>query len=454
MQVSVETTSGLERRLTITIPADKIDGEINKRLQDLSRRVRLDGFRPGKVPIKVVKRRYGLGARQEVLGEQMQEAFIEAVTQENLNPAGAPRVEPKSDEEGKDFEFVAIFEVYPEIVVGDFAGVEVERPVAEVSDTDIDEMIETLRTQSKTFENVERAAELGDQIVFDYRGTYASGEQAGEEFEGGKAENSTLELGSGQMIPGFEDGLVGVSVNEEKTLELTFPEDYHAEELKGQAVEFACKVHQVQAATLPELNDEFFERFGVTEGGEEAFRAEVRKNMERELRQAIKSKVKNQVMDGLLTTHEIEVPSPLVAQEIDRMREQAAQRFGGAQSGFDPKQLPAELFEKDARKRVALGLLIGEIVKQREIKVDDDRVRTMIEEMASAYQTPQQVIDWYYSNEEQLSEVKYVVLEEQVVDTVLEAARVSDSQCSYQDAIKPAAPAETEEAEASEEVQA
>uniref|UniRef100_UPI0021478C06 trigger factor n=1 Tax=Endozoicomonas sp. ONNA1 TaxID=2828740 RepID=UPI0021478C06 len=193
MQVSVETTSGLERRLTITIPADKIDGEINKRLQDLSRRVRLDGFRPGKVPIKVVKRRYGLGARQEVLGEQMQEAFIEAVTQENLNPAGAPRVEPKSDEEGKDFEFVVIFEVYPEIVVGDFAGVEVERPVAEVSDTDIDEMIETLRTQSKTFENVERAAELGDQIVFDYRGTYASGEQAGEEFEGGKAENSTLE---------------------------------------------------------------------------------------------------------------------------------------------------------------------------------------------------------------------------------------------------------------------
>ncbi|WP_422138084.1 trigger factor [Endozoicomonas sp. ALC020] len=449
MQVSVETTSGLERRLTITIPADKIDGEVNKRLQDLSRRVRLDGFRPGKVPMKVVKRRYGLGARQEVLGEQMQQAFVEAITQENLNPAGAPRVEPKNDEEGKDFEFVAIFEVYPEIVVGDFAGVEVERPVAEVCDADIDEMVETLRAQSKTFEDVERAAELGDQIVFDYVGSFASGEKDGEEFDGGKAENATLELGSGQMIPGFEDGLVGVSVGEEKTLELTFPEDYHAEELKGQAVKFACKVHQVQAATLPELDEAFFERFGVAGGGEEAFRTEVRKNMERELRQAIKSKVKNQVMDGLLTTHEIEVPSPLVTQEIDRMREQAVQRFGGAQGGFDPRQLPAELFEKDARKRVALGLLIGEIVKQREIKVDDDRVRAMIEEMASAYQTPQQVIDWYYSNEEQLSEVKYVVLEEQVVDTVLEAAKVSDSECSYQDAIKPAAPAE--EAEASEE---
>ena len=446
MQVSVETTSGLERRLTITIPADQIEGEIAKRLQDLSRRVRLDGFRPGKVPMKVVKRRYGLGARQEVLGEQMQQAFIEAVTQEKLNPAGAPKVEPKTDEDGKDFEFVATIEIYPEIELNDFSGVEVERPVAEVKDEDINEMIETLRQQSKTFEDVERAAETGDQIVFDYVGT-----KGGEEFDGGKAENSTLELGSGRMIPGFEDGLVGVSAGEEKTLELTFPEDYHAEELKGQAVEFACKVHKVQAAALAELNEEFFERFGVTEGGEEAFRAEVRKNMERELRQAVKAKVKNQVMDGVLAGHEFEVPSPLVSQEIDRMREQAVQQFGGAQGGFDPKQLPAELFQKDAEKRVALGLLVGEIVKQKEVKVDDDRVRAMVEEMASAYQEPQQVIDWYYSNDEQLSQIKYVVLEEQVVDTILDAAKVTEAECSYQDAIKPAAPAAEEDVESAEE---
>lgn len=445
MQVSLETTSGLERRLTIAIPAAQIDGEVARRLNDMSRRVRLDGFRPGKVPAKVMKRRYGLGARQEVLGEQMQQAFIEAVTQERLNPAGAPTVEPKTDEEGKDFEFVATFEVYPEITLGDFAGIEVERPAAEVQEVDIDEMIETLRNQSKTFEDVERAAESGDQVVFDYAGTFASGERSGEEFEGGKAEDSTLELGSGRMIPGFEDGLVGVSAGEEKTLELTFPEEYHAEELKGQAVEFACKVHKVQAAALPELNDEFFARFGVTEGGVDAFRTEVRKNMERELRQAVKGKVKNQVMDGLLASHDIEVPSPLVAQEIDRMREQAVQQFGGAQGGFDPRQLPAELFEANARKRVALGLIVGEVVKQREVKVDDDRVRAMIEEMASAYQEPQQVIDWYYSNEQQLSQVKYVVLEEQVVDTVLENAKVTEAEVSYQDAIKPAAPAAAEE---------
>ena len=451
MQVSLETTSGLERRLSIVIPAEKIDGEVSKRLNDMSRRVRLDGFRPGKVPAKVMKRRYGLGARQEVLGEQIQQAFVEAVTQEKLNPAGAPTVEPKTDEEGKDFEFVATFEVYPEITLGDFASIEVERPVADVKDADIDEMVETLRNQSKTFEDVERAAETGDQIVFDYVGSFASGEKAGEEFDGGKAENSTLELGSGRMIPGFEDGLTGVSAGEEKTLELTFPEEYHSEELKGQAVKFACKVHTVQAAAMPELNDEFFARFGVTEGGEEAFRTEVRKNMERELRQAVKGKVKNQVMDGLLSINEIEVPSPLVAQEIDRMREQAVQQFGGTQGGFDPKQLPAELFETDARKRVALGLIVGEVVKQREVKVDDDRVRAMIEEMASAYQEPQQVIDWYYSNEQQLSQVKYVVLEEQVVDTVLESAKVSEAEVSYQDAIKPAAPEAAEEQETAEE---
>ena len=449
MQVSLETTSGLERKLTISIDADQIDVEVNKRLQDMSRRVRLDGFRPGKVPMKVVKRRYGAGARQEVLGEMMQASFVEAIQQEDLNPAGAPSVEPKVDAEGEGFTFVATFEVYPDITLNDFGGIQVERPVSEVQESDIDEMIETLRKQSTTFEAVERAAESGDQLTFDYVGT-----KDGEAFEGGSAEGATLELGSGRMIPGFEDGLIGVSAGEEKTLDLTFPEDYQAKDLAGQAVQFACKVHKVAAPALPELNEEFFARFGVQSGSLEDFRTEVSKNMERELRQAIKGKVKNQVMDGLLKTHEVEVPSPLVSQEIDRMREQAVQQFGGAQGGFDPKQLPAELFEADAKKRVALGLLVGEVVKQREVKVDDDRVRVMIEEMASAYQEPQQVIDWYYSNDEQLSQIKYVVLEEQVVDTILDAAQVTEAQCSYQDAIKPAEQPAAEEDAAEETAEA
>ena len=446
MQVSLETTSGLERRLTITIPADQIDGEVNKRLQDMSRRVKLDGFRPGKVPMKVVKRRYGTGARQEVLGEMMQASFVDAIQQEKLNPAGAPSVAPQGDAEG-DFTFVATFEVYPEIVLNDFSGIEVERPVAEVQDVDVEEMIETLRKQSTSFEEVDRAAENGDQLTLDYLGT-----KDGEAFEGGAAEGTTLELGSNRMIPGFEGGLVGVKAGEDKVLELTFPEDYQAKELAGQKVEFACKVHKVAAPAMPELNDEFFVRFGVQEGGLESFRAEVSKNMTRELRQAVKGKIKNQVMDGLLNTHEVIAPSALVAQEIDRMREQAVQQFGGAQGGFDASKLPAELFEADAKKRVALGLLVGEVVKQCEVKVDDDRVRVMIEEMASAYQEPQQVVDWYYSNEEQLSQIKYVVLEEQVVDTILNAAKVSEKSCSYQDAIKPAEQAVETEAEETEEV--
>lgn len=441
MQVSLETTSGIERKLTITLPVADIDGEVNKRLQDLSRRVRLDGFRPGKIPMKVVKRRYGAGARQEVLGEMMQSSFVEAIQEQKLNPAGAPSVEAKSDD-GEGFTFIATFEIYPEIALNEFDGIAVERPVADVQESDIDEMIETLRKQGTSFEDVERAAELGDRVTFDYVGT-----KDGEAFEGGSAENATLELGSGRMIPGFEDGLVGVSAGEEKVLSLAFPEDYQAEELAGQSVEFACKVHKVAGPALPELNDEFFARFGVTEGGLEDFRKEVSRNMKRELRQAVKNKVKNQVMDGLLKIHEVEVPSALTSQEIDRMREQAVQQFGGMKGGFDPKQLPAELFEADAKKRVALGLLIGEVVKQREVKVDDERVRAMIEEMASAYQEPQQVIDWYYSNDEQLSQIKYVVLEEQVVDTILETAQVSEKTCSYQEAIKPAERAvEAEEA--------
>ena len=432
MQVSLETTSTLERRLTVTIPADQIDGEVNKRLQDMSRRVKLDGFRPGKVPMKVVKRRYGAGTRQEVVGEMMQSSFVEALQQQNLNPAGAPSISPKGDAEG-DFTFVATFEVFPEIALNDFTGIEVERPVAEVQEADIDEMIETLRKQSTTFEEVERAAEDGDQITFDYVGT-----KDGEAFEGGSAEDSTLVLGSGRMIPGFEAGLVGVNAGGEKTLELTFPEDYQAKDLAGQAVEFACKVHKVEAPSLPELDEEFFARFGIQEEGLEGFRGEVSRNMTRELRQAIKGKVKNQVMDGLLDTHEVEVPAALVSQEVDRMREQAAQQIGGAQGGFDASKLPAELFEADAKKRVALGLLISEVVKQKEVKVNDNRVREMIEDIASAYQQPQQVIDWYYSTEDQLSQIKYIVLEEQVVDTVLSAAKVSEKECSYQEAIKPA----------------
>ncbi len=441
MQVSVETISGLERRMTVGIPAERIENEVNKRLQQTASRARVDGFRPGKVPMSVIKKRFGGSARQEVIGEVIQSSFYEAIMQEKLNPAGAPSVEPKQLEEGKDFEYTATFEVYPEVTLGDFSQISVERLDSEVTDEDLDKMLEILRKQNTQFEAVDREAQNEDQLTVDFTGRID-----GEAFQGGTASNTQLVLGSGRMIPGFEEGLVGAKAGESRTLKVNFPENYQNLELAGKAAEFEVMVHSVAAPVLPELNEDFFAKFGVEAGSLEDFRAEVRKNMERELRQAIKGKVKSQVMDGLLATNEVEVPKALVGNEIDRLRQQAVQQFGGA--SIKPEQLPAELFEEQAKRRVSLGLIVAEVVKQNDIKPDNDRVRTMVEELASAYQEPQQVISWYYQNEQQLAEIQSVVLEEQVVDTVLQKAQVTDKKVSYEDAVKPAQPAGAESGEA------
>ncbi len=430
MQVSVETTSSIERRMTVGVPAERIETEVNKRLQQTARRAKIPGFRPGKVPMNIIRQRYEDSARQEVLGDLIQSSFYEAVVQEKLNPAGAPSVEPKAFEKGQALEYVATFEVFPEFEVTGLESIAVERLQAEVSDADVDNMLDILRKQNTRFEVVERAAENGDQLNIDFVGTVD-----GEVFAGGSAKGTPLVLGSGRMIPGFEEGLVGAKAGEERVLSVTFPEDYQNLDLAGKAAEFAVTVNSVAAPQLPELNDDFFALFGVKEGGLEGFRAEVRKNMERELRQAIKSKVKSQVMDGLLAANSVEVPKALVGNEVNRLRVQAVQQFGGS---IDPQQLPAELFEEQAKRRVQLGLLVAEVVKQFEIKADEERVRALIEEMAAAYQEPEQVVAWYYKNAQQLDEVRSVVLEEQVVDTVLQKANVTDKQVSYEEAVKPA----------------
>jgi len=431
MQVSVETTSGLERKMTVEIPSNRIDSEVETRLKDTAKRVRIDGFRPGKVPMREVKRRYGLGVRQEVLSELMRSTYFEAVMQEKLNPAGAPSIEPVDGAEESSFSYVATFEVYPELEVKGMDSIEVVRPKVEISEDDVTEMIDILRKQQATWEVVERAAADGDQVTIDYVGT-----KDGEEFEGGKAENAPLTLGSNTFIPGFEDGLVGSKAGDEKVLDLTFPEDYGNEDLAGAAVQFAVTVKSVSEQKLPELDEEFFARFSVEGGDETAFRAEVKKNMERELDQAVKNKVKNQVMDGLVAQNEVDIPASLINEEIDRMRQQAVQQFGGAQ-GFDPKSLPAEMFQDQAQKRVHVGLVVAEIIKSNELAADDAKVDAMLNEMASVYQEPQQVIDWYKNNPEQLNQLKAVVLEEQVVEKVLESAKVEDKEMSYQDAVKP-----------------
>ena len=430
MQVSVESTSALERRMTIGVPAERIETEVDKRLQQTARRAKIPGFRPGKVPMSVIRQRYEAAARQEALGDIIQATFYEAVVEQKLNPAGAPAVEPKVFEKGKDLEYIATFEVFPEFNVAGLEDIAIERLSAEVADSDVDNMLEILRKQNTRFEKADRAAQDGDQLNIDFVGKID-----GEAFAGGSAQGTSLVLGSGRMIPGFEDALVGAQAGEERVINPTFPEDYQNLDLAGKTAEFTVKVNEVAEPKLPELNDEFFKLFGVTEGGEEGFRAEVRKNMERELRQAIKAKVKNQVMDGLLNANPIEAPKALIDNEVNRLRVQAVQQFGG---NIKPDQLPADLFTEQAKRRVVLGLIVAEVVKQFELKPDDARVRELIEEMASAYQEPEQVVSWYYKNDEQLNEVRSVVLEEQVVDTVLEKAKVTDKSVSYEEAVKPA----------------
>ncbi|MBK4996845.1 trigger factor [Pseudomonas sp. S37] len=437
MQVSVENTSALERRMTIAVPAERVENEVNKRLQQTAKRAKVAGFRPGKVPMSVIRQRFEADARQEAFGDLVQASFYEAIVEQKLNPAGAPAVEPKSFEKGKDLEFVAIFEVFPEFTVAGLESINVERLTAEVADADLDNMLEVLRKQNTRFEAVERAAQNDDQVNIDF-----VGKVDGEVFAGGSAKGTQLVLGSGRMIPGFEDGLVGAKAGEERVVNVIFPEDYQNLDLAGKAAEFTITVNSVSAPVLPELNEEFFAQFGIKESTLEGFRTEVRKNMERELRQAIKTKVKNQVMDGLLAANPIEVPKALLENEVNRLRVQAVQQFGG---NIKPEQLPAELFEEQAKRRVVLGLIVAEVVKQFELKPDDAKVREMIEEMASAYQEPEQVIAWYYKNDQQLNEVRSVVLEEQVVDTVLQKATVTDKSVSYEEAVKPAqAPAEAE----------
>lgn len=431
MQVSVEVSSGLERRLKVGIPAARVDTAVEQRLKDAAGRVRIDGFRPGKVPMAEVRRRYGGAIRQEVLGDVMRDSFYEAVQQEKLNPAGMPRIEPVSNEPGKDLEFVAVFEVYPEVKLPSLAGIPVEKPEGEIGESDVDDMILTLRQQRATPGEVARPAVTGDIVEVDFVGT-----RNGEVFAGGSANGAKIAIGSGRMIPGFEDGLVGASAGEERSLDLTFPADYGNEELKGQLATFKVTVKKVLEQVLPELNETFFTAFGIKDASLESFRAEVRRNMEREMRAALRNQVKAQVMDQLVQRVNVDLPSSLVKQEVERLRKNMMQQFGGAQ--VDPSLLPDELFSEQARKSVALGLIVGELVRAESIKVDADRVRKQVEEIAESYETPKEVVNWYYANPDQLRQIELSVLEEQVVERILGEAAVSTKAVTYKEAVRPA----------------
>ncbi|MEH6814394.1 MAG: trigger factor [Motiliproteus sp.] len=434
MQVSVETTSTLERQMTVTVPAARIEDDVNSRLKQTASSARIDGFRPGKVPFKVIKRRYGKGARQEVLGEVIQHTFYEALTQEKLKPAGGPSIEAKTDVEGQDFEYVATFEVYPEIELADFSGVEVTKETSVIADADVDKMVDTLQKQQAAYEEADKGAEDGDQVNMDFEGF-----KGDEAFEGGKAAGHELVIGSSTMIPGFEDGLLGLKAGDEKDLTLSFPADYHAEHLAGQDVLFKIKVNKISSPVVPELNKELFTKFGVEAEDLESFKVEIRNNMERELKLALKNKVKNQVMEALVKVNSLEVPKALIEGEVDRLRQQAVQQFGGG-ADMDPSALPAELFSGQAERRVSIGLLVNEVIASKGLKADETKVRATLEEMAQTYEKPQEVIEYYYGNKEQLAQIEALVLEDQVVDSLLEQAKVEEVAVSYEEAIKPVEP--------------
>lgn len=431
MQVSVETTQGLERRATITVPAEEIDNEVKQQVQQEARRARMDGFRPGKVPVSLIEKRYGPAIRQDVAMKAMQQHYVEAMMQEKINPAGAPKFEPKVDEKGKDLEFVAIFEVYPEVELKDLEKVEVEKPVAEVTEADVDKMLETLRKQHAGWKEVKRAAKEDDRVTLDFAGSID-----GEEFEGGKAEDFSLEMGQGRMIPGFEEGVKGLKAGDEKTIEVNFPDDYHAENLKGKKAEFALTIKKVEEQELPELTEEFVAQFGITEGGVDALREEVKKNMERELKSAINNKVKQQVIKGLLAANDdIDVPGALKEQEVNALRQQALQRFGD--NAQNMPELPAELFEEQAKERAQIGILLGEVIRSNELKVDESKVKELIDTTASAYEDPQEVVDYYNNNEQMMQQVRNMALEEQAVELILEKAKVTEQSMQFDEVMNP-----------------
>ena len=428
MQVSVETTQGLERCVTVTVPAANVDDAVKARLQQLAKTQRINGFRPGKVPVKVLQKRFGASVRQEVAGDIMQRHFYEAIIQEKVTPAGMPTFDLTKDVAGEDLEFVATFEVYPEVELNALDKIAVEKPVVEIKDKDLKEMMVTLQKQHADWKEGKRKAKKDDRVTIDFVGTID-----GEEFEGGKAEDFPLEMGKGRMIPGFEDNIVGLKPGEECVADVTFPEDYHAENLKGKAAQFAITVKKVEGLNLPKVDEEFAKLFGVEEGGVEALEAEVQKNMQRELDQTVKAKVKENVIEALLGAHEVEIPKALIDQEVNALREQAKQRFAQQAQGQTANlpELPAELFTENAQRRVSIGLILGEVIKVNDLKADEDKVNALIETTASAYEDPQEVIEYYKSNQELMSQMQNVALEEQAIEWVLEQAKVKEVKTKF-----------------------
>jgi trigger factor len=412
MLVTVESTGTLERRMRVELPAERIENEIESRLRSVGRTAKIKGFRPGKIPPNVVRQRYGGQIRQEVLSELMQKSYTDAVMQENLNPAGGPKIEPEVADGDTGFAYVATFEVLPEITLKGLDKIEVTRPDVEIKDSDCDDMIQNLRKQKAVWSEVDRESKEGDRVVVDFTGTLK-----GEPVQGGEGKEVPVELGEGRMLPDFEKGLSGVKAGDEKSFKVKFPKNYHEESLASKKVDFAVKVHRVEEQELPPLDDTLAELYEVKEGGLAALRADVVSNMEREAEQRVATDIKEQALNGLVDANPIEIPNALKEQEIHTLQHDAMRRLGIEDHDQAP---PAENFAEAAERRVRLGLLVRQLIQDNNLTTDPDRVRKRVEEMCASYENAGDMVAMYMGNEQVMAQIEPMVLEEQAVDWLIE----------------------------------
>jgi len=428
MQVKVENTGTLERKMTIEFPWDEVASRETAQLNKIKGKVKIDGFRPGKAPLDVIKKHYQDSIRYEVISDLMRTGYTQAIEQEDLSPAGFPHFDAKELKEGQPFEIVATFEIFPEFDAKTLEGQEIERETADLTDADIDETIEKLREQSKRFEAVERAAKEGDEVTLHFEGFIDD-----KPFEGGKAENFKIVLGSKRMIPGFEDAIVGMKAGEKRTIEVNFPEDYHAADFAGKPAKFDIDMIEVAESVLPELDEEFIKNYGIEDGTLETLKKDLRKELERELDMALKVRLKRAVFDKLLSVNTIDLPKALIDGEIENMQKAQQQQM---QQMYGIKDFPAQdasHFEEEAKKRVALGLIVDQFIKAHDIKADADKVRALVEQRASVFNEPENIIKAFYANDKLLREVEDMAVEEQIVEFLLKDAKVKEINKKFSD---------------------
>lgn len=422
MQTNVENVSQLERRLNLALPAQQIESEVESRLKRLAKTVKMDGFRPGKVPFKVVVQQYGMRVREEVVGDALNQGFTQAVREQNLKVAGYPRFESGAQQ----FEFTATFEVYPEVAVGDISGKTVERPVIQVGDAEVDKTLEILRKQRVQYQTASRKAKKEDRVTIDYRGTID-----GQPFQGGEAQGYSLVLGEGSLLKDFEKQITGMSTGESKTFELSFPADYHGKDVAGKNAVFELKVNEVAKPVLPEVDTEFAKSLGIEDGNLERMRGDIKANLEREVARRVKAKLKDQVMQALLDATQIEVPKALIGAEAEKLMQQAGQEMAANGVNLQNMQLPADMFQDQAKRRVTLGLILAELIRTQSLAAKPDQVRAAVEEFAQSYEHPAEVVKWYYERAERLREVESLVMEDNVVAWALDRAKVEDKPTAF-----------------------